>query len=170
MVAAAGRRAAGVRALSRCFPFAGRSARQGPDLDHVVGEDPESGPDLRPLGAVQPGAVPSVSPFEASDPVLAARPGVDRLAETLAGVPRPVAPCRACPWAGSRQCAHPDRADHPRHRPRRIRGRRVSVRVRRPARAMTRFTAGASCGASGGLPCSRVWSRTTPSSCPRPGP
>ncbi len=38
------------------------------------------------------------------------------------------------------------------------------VRGLRLVRLMTRLTAGASCGASAGLPCSRVWSGTTPSS------
>jgi IS5 family transposase len=33
----------------------------------------------------------------------------------------------------------------------------------RPVRCLTRATAGASCGASGGLPCSTVWSSTIPS-------
>src|SRR3954464_4092281 len=152
-----------------------RSAGEGADLDEVVGEDCLSGPDACSVEAVEAAAVPAVAAFEAADAALAAGAPLDDSAERravfeglsgLAGaalardddgsdaeVVQVVVDARLAVAAvgGNGARAASGAGDHPGH-------------GRGPVRAITRATAGASCGASGGLPSSRVWSSTTPSS------
>ena len=134
---------------------AGRSGGERADLDQVVGQDPVPGPDPGSFGAVQAGAVPAVAAFEGADPAFAAGPPLDGPPERgpvfggLAGL------------AGFALARDDDVAD-----PECVQvifdGLLAVAAVCGngpglfPVRLMTRSTAGASCGPSAGLPCSRA--------------
>src|SRR3954470_15953009 len=143
-----------------------RSAGEGADLDEVVGQDCLSGPDACSVEAVEAAAVPAVAAFEAADAALAAGAPLDRLAERRSVFEGPSG------LVGAALARDDDGSDGEFVQFMIDAGLAVAAvggdRARAPAGARDDpGHGGASCGASGGLPRSRVWSRITPSALSR---
>ena len=139
------------------------SGGQGGDLDQVVGQDPLSGPGPGSFQRVQARAVPSVAAFEGADPAFAAGSPLHGSPERRPMLDGPAGGAVSA-LAGDDDVPHAAVGQLLVDTGLAIATVAVTVRGVRPVRSVIRSIAGASCGASGGLPSSTLWSSTIPSS------
>ena len=112
-----------------------------------------SGPDPGAFEAVDAGTVPAIAAFEITDAAFAAGSPFDGAAEGFSMF-FGASGLRRFAFAGDHHVLHAEVGEllvDLGFAVAAVGGDRAGVR---PARFLTRFTAGASCGASGGLPCS----------------